>query len=48
MSPTAASAVLIPGPAGDIDTLIDHPQGAVRGIALVGHPHKSDRSHVVL
>ncbi len=39
MSPTAASAVLIPGPAGDIDTLVDLPRGEVRGIALVGHPH---------
>ena len=39
MSPTAATAVLIPGPVGDIDTLIDHPQGEPRGIALVGHPH---------
>lgn len=39
MSPTAASAVLIPGPIGDIDTLVDLPRGEARGIALVGHPH---------
>lgn len=39
MSPTVASAVLIPGPVGDIDTLVDLPRGEARGIALVGHPH---------
>ncbi len=31
--------VLIAGPAGDIETLIDRPQAEARGIALVAHPH---------
>ena len=30
---------LIPGPVGQIDLSIDLPDGAPRGLALVGHPH---------
>ena len=30
---------LIPGPAGRIECAIDAPAGAVRGLALVAHPH---------
>jgi alpha/beta superfamily hydrolase len=30
---------LIPGPVGQIDISIDLPDGAPRGLALVGHPH---------
>lgn len=29
----------IPGPAGRIDTALDRPEGAVRGIAVIAHPH---------
>lgn len=35
----SAGKVLIPGPAGQIEVLIDQPDDAVRGIAVVGHPH---------
>ncbi|AQW30007.1 alpha/beta hydrolase [Ralstonia syzygii subsp. celebesensis] len=30
---------LIPGPVGNIDVSVDLPDGAPRGLALVGHPH---------
>ncbi|MDF6921890.1 hypothetical protein NLR09_24730, partial [Escherichia coli] len=30
---------LIPGPVGQIDLSIDQPDGAPRGLALIGHPH---------
>jgi len=31
--------ILIDGPVGAIETVIDRPEGAPRGIALVAHPH---------
>lgn len=31
--------ILIAGPAGAIETVIDHPAAAPRGVALVAHPH---------
>lgn len=31
--------LLIPGPAGAIETVIEHPAGTARGLALVAHPH---------
>lgn len=31
--------LLIPGSAGGIESLIDHPHGTMRGVALVAHPH---------
>jgi len=34
-----AERILIPGPAGAIDTLVEPPAEAPRGIALVAHPH---------
>ncbi len=37
-SPTREEQVLIDGPIGKIEVLIDNP-GAPRGIALIGHPH---------
>ncbi|NAV73924.1 alpha/beta hydrolase, partial [Salmonella sp. zj-f60] len=30
---------LIPGPVGQIDLSIDQPDTALRGLALIGHPH---------
>jgi len=38
LRPPAAERVLIPGPAGAIETLVEAP-AQVRGIALVCHPH---------
>jgi alpha/beta superfamily hydrolase len=35
----SAAKVLVSGPAGHIEVLIDQPADAVRGIAVVGHPH---------
>ena len=37
-SPSREEQVLIDGPVGKIEVLIDNP-GAPRGIALIGHPH---------
>ena len=37
--PPAAERVLIQGPAGGIDTIVEPPAQAPRGIALVAHPH---------
>jgi len=35
----ASERILIPGPAGAIETVIDAPDAAPAGIALVAHPH---------
>ena len=35
----ASERILIPGPAGAIETVIDTPDAAPAGIALVAHPH---------
>lgn len=35
----SSERILIPGPAGAIETVIDQPAAAPRGIALVAHPH---------
>ncbi|MBL8380551.1 MAG: alpha/beta hydrolase [Burkholderiales bacterium] len=35
----AAKRVLLAGPAGAIEAVIERPAGAVRGLALVAHPH---------
>lgn len=35
----ASERILIPGPAGSIETVIDTPDQAPAGIALVAHPH---------
>ncbi len=31
--------LLLPGPAGPIETVIETPEGAPRGLALIAHPH---------
>lgn len=38
---SASSRQFIAGPAGQIETLVDLPEGAPRGIAVVAHPHPS-------
>ena len=35
----ASERILLEGPVGAIETVIDHPEGQPRGIALVAHPH---------
>lgn len=35
----AAKRVLLAGPAGAIEAVIERPAGAVRGLALIAHPH---------
>jgi alpha/beta superfamily hydrolase len=35
----SSERILIPGPAGAIETVIDQPAATPRGIALVAHPH---------
>lgn len=35
----ASERILLQGPVGAIETVIDHPTGMPRGIALVAHPH---------
>jgi uncharacterized protein len=35
----AASRVLLAGPAGAIEAVIERPAGAVHGLALIAHPH---------
>ncbi|HEY4374088.1 MAG TPA: alpha/beta fold hydrolase [Burkholderiales bacterium] len=35
----ASEHILLEGPVGAIETVIDHPAGAPRGLALVAHPH---------
>jgi alpha/beta superfamily hydrolase len=35
----SSERILIPGPVGAIETVIDQPAAAPRGIALVAHPH---------
>ena len=37
--PSAPETLLIPGPAGAIETDVQMPQGATRGIALIAHPN---------
>lgn len=37
--PASSERVLVEGPAGAIETVIDTPPGAITGIALVAHPH---------
>ncbi|MCC6474489.1 MAG: alpha/beta hydrolase [Burkholderiales bacterium] len=37
--PRVRERVLIPGDAGDIETVLDLPGAAARGIAVVAHPH---------
>ena len=36
---STSERILIEGPIGAIETVIDHPDAAPRGIALVAHPH---------
>ncbi len=35
----ATERLLIEGPAGAIETVLDHPAGAPAGVALIAHPH---------
>lgn len=39
MRPSTRHQLLIPGPAGTIDTLLNDPGETRRGIALIAHPH---------
>jgi alpha/beta superfamily hydrolase len=39
MAPAPAARVLVDGPAGRIETDVQDPGGARRGIALIAHPH---------
>lgn len=36
---SASQVLQVPGPAGGIDTTLDLPNGAVRGVAVIAHPH---------
>jgi alpha/beta superfamily hydrolase len=39
LSPKTAQRSLVAGPAGALEVVVNRPQGAPRGIALVAHPH---------
>ncbi|MBI4754714.1 MAG: alpha/beta hydrolase [Betaproteobacteria bacterium] len=39
MTRPAAEHLLLPGPVGPVETLVEVPEQPVRGIALVAHPH---------
>ncbi len=40
-TPSASTRLLIAGPAGQLEVLVDTPDGAPRGVAVVAHPHPS-------